>query len=520
MRQYWLNKKALKGRARLRSKNDPLECICDDCWDCCIIEAPEPNANEEEFKCNQCTYVAKHNKHLKDHIKEIHDKIKDNKCPSCNFATSRKSSLTKHMQIYHEKDHIIEAPEPNANEEEFKCNQCTYVAKHRKNLIRHIKAIHDKIKDKKCPSCNYATSAKYKLKNHIERYHEKVNCDMCGYECDNVFLLRNHIKTHNWDKDNTEVLNCNQCTYVTKNRKILKDHIKVMHDKIKDVKCPSCSYAACTKETLSKHMKRCHKNCHMCSSCPYAAPNELHLAEHINKYHDKREPVNAENKPKEIKISDCHSMAEGSHPPYINMVKEAITATNPTEGTSRQAIIKYIRANYNVGHPLSTISKQVSDTLNIHCSMGDLVRATGCGASGSFKLASQRKVKCDLCGYVCNNETHLANHVKVVHKTSDKLNAATRPTSTWSRKPSRQPIRRREHYKHHQLRIMKAHFQTNQYPDSERLKMLSQETNIDKKVLQVSDVIIKFWQNLLSIPTIPKSDFYSSSSHICSSEMV
>ena len=58
---------------------------------------------------------------------------------------------------------------------------------------------------------------------------------------------------------------------------------------------------------------------------------------------------------------------------------------------------------------------------------------------------------------------------------------------------------------------MKAHFQINQYPDSERLKMLSQETNIDKKVLQVSDVIVKFWQ---------MSDFYSSSSHICSSEMV
>ena len=444
MRQYWLNKKALKGRARLRSKNDPLECICDDCWDCCIIEAPEPNANEEEFKCNQCTYVAKHNKHLKDHIKAIHDKIKDNKCPSCNYATSCKSSLTKHMQIYHEKDHIIEAPEPDANEEEFKCNQCTFVTKEKFSLIRHIKAIHDKIKDNKCPLCNYATTFKHNL----------------------------------------------------------TDHIKVKHDKIKDVKCPSCAYAACTRKTLRKHMKRYHKNCHMCSSCPYAAPNKLHLEEHINKYHDKREPVNAENKPKEIKISDCHSMAEGSHPPYINMVKEAITATNPTEGTSRQAIIKYIRANYNVGHPLSTISKQVSDTLNIHCSMGDLVRATGYGASGSFKLASQRKVKCDLCGYVCNNETHLANHVKVVHKISDKFVGKLGSPKSGLAIPSNnneesgKPCDNHRQINHHQMRIMKAHFQINQYPDSERLKMLSQETNIDKKVLQVSDVIIKFWHNL------------------------
>ena len=406
VRQYWLDKKALKGRARLRSKNDPLECICDACWDCCIIEAPEPNANEEEFKCNQCTYVTTQRKYLNDHIKVKHDKIKDIKCPSCTHVCGTRKTLNKHMN----------------------------------------------------------------------RHHKKVNCDMCGYECVNALHLKKHMKAHDNVKDN------------------------------------------------------------LCPSCPYAAPNKLHLAEHINKYHDKREPVNAENKPREIKISDCHSMADGSHPPYINMVKEAITATNPTEGTSRQAIIKYIRANYSVGHPLSTISKRVSDTLNIHCSMGDLVRATGYGASGSFKLADQRKVRCDLCGYVCNNETHLASHVKVVHKTSDKIVAKLCPpaepegpsqksglaipsnNNEKSGKPCdseaagkvrvakrfkfkeiQKKVRvARTSYKHHQLRIMRAHFQINQYPDSEGLKMLSKETNLDKKVLQVSVIIIiiKFWHDL------------------------
>ena len=32
---------------------------------------------------------------------------------------------------------------------------------------------------------------------------------------------------------------------------------------------------------------------------------------------------------------------------------------------------------------------------------------------------------------------------------------------------------------------MKAHFQVNQNPDSRELKMLSQKTGLDKKVLQV-----------------------------------
>ncbi len=50
--------------------------------------------------------------------------------------------------------------------------------------------------------------------------------------------------------------------------------------------------------------------------------------------------------------------------------------------------------------------------------------------------------------------------------------------------------RARTSFKHHQLRIMKAHFQINQNPDSRELKMLSQKTGLDKKVLQVKASLI------------------------------
>ncbi len=45
--------------------------------------------------------------------------------------------------------------------------------------------------------------------------------------------------------------------------------------------------------------------------------------------------------------------------------------------------------------------------------------------------------------------------------------------------------RARTSFKHHQLRVMKEHFQHNQNPDSRELKVLSQNTGLDKKVLQV-----------------------------------
>ena len=37
------------------------------------------------------------------------------------------------------------------------------------------------------------------------------------------------------------------------------------------------------------------------------------------------------------------------HPPYVEMIKAAITALKERSGSSRQAIEKYIKANYKVG---------------------------------------------------------------------------------------------------------------------------------------------------------------------------
>ena len=38
-----------------------------------------------------------------------------------------------------------------------------------------------------------------------------------------------------------------------------------------------------------------------------------------------------------------------AHPPYLDMIVAAITALKERGGSSRQAILKYILANYNVG---------------------------------------------------------------------------------------------------------------------------------------------------------------------------
>ena len=76
------------------------------------------------------------------------------------------------------------------------------------------------------------------------------------------------------------------------------------------------------------------------------------------------------------------------HPKYIEMISAAITSLKERGGSSRQAIVKYIKSNYKVG-----------DNADVHIKMAlkrgvaakVLLQPKGTGASGSFKVAAAPK---------------------------------------------------------------------------------------------------------------------------------
>lgn len=71
------------------------------------------------------------------------------------------------------------------------------------------------------------------------------------------------------------------------------------------------------------------------------------------------------------------------HPKYIDMISAAITSLKERTGSSRQAIVKYIKANYKVGDNADTHIKMA---LKRGVTSAVLVQAKGAGASGSFKV--------------------------------------------------------------------------------------------------------------------------------------
>merc|ERR1712183_307343 len=85
--------------------------------------------------------------------------------------------------------------------------------------------------------------------------------------------------------------------------------------------------------------------------------------------------------------------AAADHPTYKVMTIAAVTALKSRKGVSAQAICKYLEANYKVKDGFKThfkvaLKKLVAD--------GTVVRMSGAGASGSFKLGKvvvPKKVK-------------------------------------------------------------------------------------------------------------------------------
>ena len=82
-----------------------------------------------------------------------------------------------------------------------------------------------------------------------------------------------------------------------------------------------------------------------------------------------------------------------AHPKYIDMIKAALGSLKERGGSSRQAILKYVMANYKVGNDVNSINAHLKLALKSGVKKGALKQAKGKGASGSFKLGEKPKAE-------------------------------------------------------------------------------------------------------------------------------
>ena len=80
-----------------------------------------------------------------------------------------------------------------------------------------------------------------------------------------------------------------------------------------------------------------------------------------------------------------------AHPKYTEMIAAAVGSLKERGGSSRQAILKYIVAKYNVGKNETVINTHLKMALRSGVKSGSLKQAKGTGATGSFRLGEKAK---------------------------------------------------------------------------------------------------------------------------------
>merc|ERR1712026_48161 len=102
--------------------------------------------------------------------------------------------------------------------------------------------------------------------------------------------------------------------------------------------------------------------------------------------HTKNNIMTAAAAPKAKKAA-AKPKAPAAHPPYASMIKAAIKALGDKKGSSRQAILKYICANYKVD------AAKAAGRVRIALKKLVAAAASGKKGAGSFKLAEKPKAE-------------------------------------------------------------------------------------------------------------------------------
>lgn len=99
-------------------------------------------------------------------------------------------------------------------------------------------------------------------------------------------------------------------------------------------------------------------------------------------------PAPVEAKKQSVHKDKPKAKIVATHPKYIDMIKEAVKELKERNGSSRQAITKFIDTKYKVGE---TGDHRIKLELVKGVKNGALKQVSGTGASGSFRLGADKK---------------------------------------------------------------------------------------------------------------------------------
>ena len=148
------------------------------------VKMNKSSCSGEIFKhapqCVQCGKLFTNNTDMKNHVKAVHDKIRDIICDICAKGFPSKSALNIHRMGH-------------TGEKNFPCHICGQSYKTKHYLIIHTR-LHTGEKPHCCEECGKAFADPSALKNHQKQHldNETTACEICG----KVYKMKKNLKRH------------------------------------------------------------------------------------------------------------------------------------------------------------------------------------------------------------------------------------------------------------------------------------------------------------------------------------
>ena len=166
-----------------------------------IIECNTIESETKVFLCKICNKGYKMYFHLKQHIRNIHEKEESNTSNLTDVRIDKK--IDENDLTMNQNDDSI----ANVNIR-HKCESCGKSFSQAGYLKKHINSVHEGHKDYKCETCGKSITTLRNLKKHIHSVHEghrDYKCESCDRSFFQAGDLKKHIRTvHKGHKDHTK----------------------------------------------------------------------------------------------------------------------------------------------------------------------------------------------------------------------------------------------------------------------------------------------------------------------------
>ena len=238
-----------------------------------ILVAHEKSKSSLDNKCEICAQIFSSKYVLANHVKVVHEKVKNFECHICGRKYGNKCSLSQHFQAKHE------------NKKSHQCGVCYFTTNYEWYLQRHILVVHKNVKSQEnvqCDICGKMFASKVNLGEHVKVFHEKVKpfeCLICGTKHVSNGSLSRHIRDSHESKRR---YHCETCPFSTNHSSHMRRHIMTVHEKVRSFKCNHCRFSALTQSMVDYHIKRVHEKVkrYHCNICQYSCFDKAALQKH------------------------------------------------------------------------------------------------------------------------------------------------------------------------------------------------------------------------------------------------